>query len=121
MIASSRQGGGDARIGQADGVPVLVREGGVAHSGAASAAQMKGVVDASIHVDFAALHVNEGRPAIASGLLPRACHAQILYSIRSETQLMEQLQYNMVSWSFVGLSFGEWVRVATVFTKGHGA
>jgi hypothetical protein len=42
---------------------------------------------------------------------------QILFSIRSETQLMEQMQYNLLFRWFVGLSIDEPVWVPTVFTK----
>jgi len=47
----------------------------------------------------------------------RASLVQILFSIRSERQLMEQLQYNLLFRWFVGLSIDEPVWVPTVFTK----
>ena len=47
----------------------------------------------------------------------RASLVQILFSIRSEKQLMEQLQYNLLFRWFVGLSIDEPVWVPTVFTK----
>ena len=61
--------------------------------------KIKGVVDAalaSLDADFAALYADEGRPSIAPERLLRASLVQILFSIRSETQLMEQLQYNLL-------------------------
>jgi GT2 family glycosyltransferase len=42
---------------------------------------------------------------------------QVLYSVRSERQLMEQVQYNMLFRWFVGLSMDDTVWVPTVFTK----
>jgi transposase len=82
--------------------------------------KIKGVVDAalaSLDADFAALYAGEGRPSIAPERLLRASLMQILFSIRSEKQLMEQLQYNLLFRWFVGLSIDEPVWVATVFTK----
>jgi transposase len=82
--------------------------------------KIKGVVDAaltSLDADFSALYADEGRPSIAPERLLRASLVQILFSIRSETQLMEQLQYNLLFRWFVGLSIDEPVWVATVFTK----
>ena len=90
------------------------------HPGAPSAAQDQGRgrrALASLDADFAALHADEGRPSIAPERLLRASLVQILFSIRSETQLMEQLQYNMLFRWFVGLSIDEPVWVAIVFTK----
>ena len=82
--------------------------------------KIKGVVDAalaSLDADFAALYADEGRPSIAPERLLRASLVQILFSIRSERQLMEQLQYNLLFRWFVGLSIDEPVWVPTVFTK----
>jgi transposase len=42
---------------------------------------------------------------------------QILFSIRSERQLMEQTQYNMLFRWFIGLAMDDAVWVATVFSK----
>jgi transposase len=42
---------------------------------------------------------------------------QMLYSIRSERQLMEQAQYNLLFRWFIGLSMDDAVWVPTVFTK----
>lgn len=82
--------------------------------------KIKGVVDAalaSLDADFEALYADEGRPSIAPERLLRASLVQILFSIRSEKQLMEQLQYNLLFRWFVGLSIDEPVWVPTVFTK----
>lgn len=58
-----------------------------------------------------------GRPSIAPEKLLRAMLLQVLYSIRSERQLMEQIRYNLLFRWFVGLAMGDSVWVPTVFTK----
>ncbi len=82
--------------------------------------KIKAVVDpalASLDADFSALYASEGRPSIAPERLLRAALVQILFSIRSERQLMEQLEYNLLFRWFVGLSIDEPVWVPTVFSK----
>lgn len=64
-----------------------------------------------------ALYSDEGRPSIAPERLIRASLLQILFSIRSERQLMEQTDYNLMFRWFVGLGIDDPVWVATVFTK----
>jgi len=66
---------------------------------------------------FAALYSVFGRPSIPPEKLLRALLLQILYTIRSERMLMEQLQYNLLFRWFVGLNMDEAVWVATVFSK----
>ena len=66
---------------------------------------------------FSPLYAKVGRPSIAPELLLRAQLLQILYSIRSERQLMEQLDYNLLFRWFVGLNMDDAVWDATVFTK----
>lgn len=61
--------------------------------------------------------VKGGRPRIAPEKLPRAMLLQILFSVRSERQLMEQTQYNMLFRWFIGLAMDDAVWVPTVFTK----
>jgi transposase len=58
-----------------------------------------------------------GRPSIAPEKLLRAMLLQVLYSVRSERQLMEQVQYNLLFRWFIGLSMDDAVWVPTVFTK----
>lgn len=58
-----------------------------------------------------------GRPSIAPEKLLRAMLLQVFYSIRSERQLMEQIQYNLLFRWFVGLSMDDAVWVPTVFSK----
>lgn len=82
--------------------------------------KIKGVVDAalvSLDADFERVYAGDGRPSIAPERLMRAALVQILFSIRSERQLMEQLEYNLLFRWFVGLSIDEPVWVPTVFTK----
>jgi transposase len=61
--------------------------------------------------------IKGGRPSIAPEKLLRAMLLQVLYSIRSERQLMEQTQYNLLFRWFIGLSMDDPVWVPTVFTK----
>ena len=58
-----------------------------------------------------------GRPSIAPEKLLCAMLLQVFYSIRSERQLMEQVQYNLLYRWFIGLAMEEAVWVPTVFTK----
>jgi transposase len=66
---------------------------------------------------FDELYSAVGRPSIAPEKLLRALLLQILYTVRSERLLMEQLQYNLLFRWFVGLNMDEPVWVATVFSK----
>lgn len=61
--------------------------------------------------------VKGGRPSVAPEKLLRAMLLQVLYSVRSERQLMEQVQYNLLFRWFIGLSMDDIVWVPTVFTK----
>src|SRR5258708_62615 len=58
-----------------------------------------------------------GRPSIAPEKLLKALLLQVLYSIRSERLLMEQLVYNLLFRWFVGLNMDESVWVPTVYSK----
>jgi transposase len=66
---------------------------------------------------FQEMYSDIGRPSIAPEKLLRALLLQILYSIRSERLLMEQLAYNLLFRWFIGLSMDETVWVPTVFSK----
>jgi transposase len=57
--------------------------------------------------------IKGGRPSIAPEKLLRAMLLQILFSVRSERQLMEQSQYNMLFRWFIGLSMDDAVWVPT--------
>ena len=61
--------------------------------------------------------VKGGRPSIAPEKLLRAMLLQVFYSVRSERQLMEQTQYNLLFRWFIGLAMDDAVWVPTVFTK----
>ena len=61
--------------------------------------------------------IKGGRPSIAPEKLLRAMLLQIFYSIRSERQLMEQTQYNLLFRWFIGLAMDDAVWVPTVFSK----
>jgi transposase len=65
---------------------------------------------------FAALYSENGRPSIPPEQLLRALLLQAFYTIRSERQLMEQLNYNLLFRWFVGLSVDDPVWVPTVFS-----
>ena len=66
---------------------------------------------------FAAMYAEAGRPSIPPEQLLRALLLQVLYTIRSERQLMEQLEYNLLFRWFVGLGMDEAVWHPTTFTK----
>ena len=66
---------------------------------------------------FDKLYSRVGRPSIAPERLLRALLLQVLYSVRSERMLMEQLQYNMLFRWFVGLNMDGEVWNATTFSK----
>ncbi len=66
---------------------------------------------------FDEMYSTVGPPSIAPEKLLRALLLQILYTVRSERLLMEQLQYNLLFRWFVGLNMDEPVWVATVFSK----
>lgn len=72
---------------------------------------------ASLDAEFAALYDGLGRPSIPPERLIRASLIQILFSVRSGRQLMEQMHYNLLFRWFVGLGIDDPVWVPTVFTK----
>jgi transposase len=63
------------------------------------------------------LYINFGRPSIPPEQLLRALLLQALYTIRSERQLIEQIDYNLLFRWFVGLGMDDAVWAATTFTK----
>jgi transposase len=67
--------------------------------------------------DFQEVYSQEGRPSIPPERLMRASTLQILYSVRSERLLCEQLDYNLLYRWFVGLSIDEPVWDHSTFTK----
>jgi transposase len=67
--------------------------------------------------EFDKMYSEIGRPSIAPEKLLRALLLQILYTVRSERMLMEQLDYNLLFRWFVGLNMDDEVWDPTVFTK----
>ena len=66
---------------------------------------------------FAKLYSDVGRPSIAPEQLLRSLLLQVLYSVRSERMLIEQLQYNMLFRWFVGMEMDEAVWNHAVYSK----
>ena len=66
---------------------------------------------------FSGLYSAFGRPSIPPEKLLRALLLQVLYTVRSERMLMEQLEYNLLFRWFVGLNMDDAVWVPTVFSK----
>ncbi len=71
----------------------------------------------SLSGEFEGLYASTGRPSIPPEKLVRALLLQAFYSIRSERQLMEQLDFNLLYRWFVGLGIDDPVWDATVFCK----
>ncbi len=66
---------------------------------------------------FDAVYASSGRPSIAPEKLLRALLLQVLYTVRSERLLMEQLDYNFLFRWFVGLNIDDPIWDVTVFSK----
>src|SRR5208282_3726569 len=66
---------------------------------------------------FEAMYARVGRPSIAPEKLLRALLLQVLYTVRGERMLMEQLDYNLLFRWFVGMNIDDAVWDVTVFTK----
>jgi len=78
------------------------------------------MVNAVLHKlspEFDKIYSLAGRPSIPPERLLRALLLQVLYTVRSERMLMEQLQYNLLFRWFVGLNMDDPVWDVTVFTK----
>jgi transposase len=67
--------------------------------------------------EFSKLYSRRGRPSIAPEKLLRALLPQILFSIRSEPMLLEQLRYNLLFRWFVGLSMDDPIWDVSTFSK----
>jgi len=70
-----------------------------------------------LSADFAAMYAPLGRPSIAPEKLLRASLLQAFYSIRSERQLMERLEFDLLFRWFVGLGIDDAVWDHSVFSK----
>ena len=80
------------------------------------ARQIRALADralAALDGDLDRLYSSTGRPSIP----PEQLLLMILYSVRSETQLIEQLRYNLLFRWFVGLEMDDAVWLPTVFSK----
>jgi transposase len=67
--------------------------------------------------DFATLYSGLGRPSIAPEMLLRAMLLQAFYSVRSERQLMERLEFDLLFRWFVGLGIDDAVWDHSTFSK----
>jgi len=67
--------------------------------------------------ELSRLYAKKGRPSIAPERLLRAQLLMVLYSVRSERQLMERMNYDLLFRWFVGLEMDDAVWDVTVFTK----
>ena len=72
---------------------------------------------AGLDRDFEAMYAGTGRPSIAPERLLKALLLQLLYSVRSERMLIEQLDYNLLFRWFVGLGVDDPVWHPTTFTQ----
>jgi transposase len=72
---------------------------------------------AGLSGEFAALYAGMGRPSIAPEMLLRAMLLQAFYTVRSERQLMERLEYDLLFRWFVGLGVDESVWDHSTFSK----
>src|SRR5262249_19254903 len=81
---------------------------------------IRGITDralARLSPQLGRLYINFGRPSIPPEQLLRALVLQALYTIRSERQLIEQIDYNLLFRWFVGLGLDDAVWAPTTFTK----
>jgi transposase len=81
---------------------------------------IRAIVDEALEVlsgDFDARYASVGRPSIPPEKLLRALLLQAFFGIRSERQLMEQLDYNLLFRWFIGLSMDAPVWDASTFSK----
>src|SRR5579883_1754697 len=71
----------------------------------------------ALSLSFEEMYSDIGRPSIPPERLLRALLLQVLYTVRSERMLMEQLDYNLLFRWFVGMNIDDPVWDVTVFTK----
>src|SRR6202453_1437590 len=79
--------------------------------------QMADTILAQLTQVFSKMYSDIGRRSVPPEKLLRALLLQVLYTVRSERMLMEQLEYNLLFRWFVGLNMDESVWVPTVFSK----
>ncbi len=110
----------DAGRGSSAERNVQLHIGGKAGTGKPSAACNSGDGDAALRnmgPQFETMYAKVGRPSIAPEKLLRALLLQVLYTVRSERMLMEQLNYTLLFRWFVGMNIDDPVWDVTVFTK----
>jgi transposase len=108
--------GDDQNQGSMYSYVMMERRIGVNHP----ARRLRAMVDRALErmdAAFDAMYASKGRLSIAPERLLRAQLLMVLYSIRSERPLMEQLDYNLLFRWFVGLEMDDPVWDVTVFTK----
>ncbi len=71
----------------------------------------------SLSAEFDALYSDQGRPSIAPEYVLRGLLLQVFFSVRSERQLVEQIDYNLLFRWFVGLGMDDRVWNHAVFSK----
>ena len=98
--------GGDGRSGELFSYVDLEKRVGSDHPLRAIRAVVNAAL-AALEADFAALYAPVGRPSIAPEKLLRAMLLQAFYSIRSERQLMERLEYDLLFRWFVGIGIDD--------------
>ena len=108
--------GGDGRSGELFSYVVLEKRVGSDHPLRAIRAIVNAAL-AALEADFAALYAPVGRPSIAPEKLLRAMLLQAFYSIRSERQLMERLEYDLLFRWFVGIGIDEAAWDHSTFSK----
>lgn len=82
--------------------------------------KIRELVDAALrgmNADFEEMYSHTGRPSVPPEQLLRALLVQVLYSVRSERMLMEQLDYNLLFRWFVGLGIDDAVWDSSTFTQ----
>lgn len=72
---------------------------------------------ADLSPEFDAIYANTGRPSIPPEQLLKALLLQVLFTLRSEAQLLEHLRFNLLYRWFVGLNPGDRIWDETVFSK----
>jgi transposase len=108
--------GGDGRSGELFSYVDLERRVGADHPLRAIRAIVNEAL-AALERDFAALYAPLGRPSIAPEKLLRAMLLQAFYSIRSERQLMERLEYDLLFRWFVGIGVDDAAWDHSTFSK----
>lgn len=108
--------GGDARSGALFSYVDLEARVGKTHP-LRAIRQLVNEALSALENKFSALYSAMGRPSIPPEKLPRAMLPQAFYSIRSERQLMERLEFDLLFRWFVGLGVDDPVWDHSVFSK----